>query len=572
MAEVYFPGLQILKADMVLTHGVEPSVCIIEAIPEPTYIRQPGTLSFVDGGTVINFENAAVSGITVLPPQEDRLPRWLVKIEDRRWKWRNTGPVVAALNQRRRDGWLQEGPHYLYGGPYGAQDLLVLLLDYIGETGYDVSQVPNTISPRVNWDHVSVTEALGDLVSRLGMYVCLRLDGTIAICPPGVGNDLPALPGAQRIAEYLWSPQDIPNQITLIGGPTIVESKFWLTPVIWDTDAGLKRLSQVSWPMEQLGFQEPVFFTAVPATTLADGDSYRTLAFRYLYRLYKIYFFADLTTRIRISLEEVLGPGAAAPGQDIILEAGMDQVLPLVDHKLINVGRDEITGRHYPPPGYVQGVFYDGQMPTVGATFTVPAMGTTLGPARYTGNYSLDLEQGLVYFDEPVNRLVGYFRPAYLFLTACHHIYETTGTAHRYRRVRQVGGTGNPLVVKREDLILAMWNKYEISNDYNARASSTGVVTNAAIVNPEADAYLDILQAMFSLPGPHLEMMYLGFTDIELSGNVHQVQWHIGRDGAYTRGSRNFKFCLYDEVTGEQRLDGQSYNYIDSPVARQRHI
>ena len=105
-----FPGLQVYGADMLHTHGVTPSVCVLTCEPTPGFVNR-GSLEFRENGIVkFAFHDCALTSPTTLPPQFNRSPRIRVNVLDRRWKWRYRR-VNGRYNRRNSDGSIVTGTH-----------------------------------------------------------------------------------------------------------------------------------------------------------------------------------------------------------------------------------------------------------------------------------------------------------------------------------------------------------------------------------------------------------------------------------------------------------------------------
>jgi hypothetical protein len=123
--------------------------------------------------------------------------------------------------------------------------LATLLLDAMGETSYDVADLPTDPRPKVEWDYENPAAALASLCDELGFKVVLQLDGTVALRQAGFGAALPS--GPQMSISTEIDPPERPDKITVITGRSRFQADVKLKAVGLDTDGKIKPINDLSY-------------------------------------------------------------------------------------------------------------------------------------------------------------------------------------------------------------------------------------------------------------------------------------------------------------------------------------
>ena len=179
-----FPGIRIiLSASMTFSDGISPSTCTIRFPPDEEITEQVGTLKFTYGDEVIEFPEAGIVFNSLKADASGQ--EWSIQIQDRRWKWQY-GIISGIYNLRKSDGRLD--PVLPRKTP---QELATLLLDAMGEVGYDVSKLPNKSRPETAWTTANPAKELASLCESLSCRIVLGLDNKVRILVDGEGADLP---------------------------------------------------------------------------------------------------------------------------------------------------------------------------------------------------------------------------------------------------------------------------------------------------------------------------------------------------------------------------------------------
>lgn len=268
---VYFPGLVVRGATMTFSPGVQPSIAALTTIPQPNYLHRVGDLVFSFDGITIRFRNCAVKQSTVKVSTTGHL--WTIYVMDRRWRWQ-FGHVSGHYNKRESDG-----KKIIDSTRALPQDLARICFHAMGETQYDVSQLPNDVLPEIQWDYDSAADSLDSLCAQLGCLVVLGLDDVARIWRIGWGYDLPNI--------QVMSPQSateggvVPASVIAIAqSESLYEEDFTLEAVGLDRDGSYRPLEELAY-LPAKGYFDPWLDGVV------DDEDLRK-AKRTVYRCYRV--------------------------------------------------------------------------------------------------------------------------------------------------------------------------------------------------------------------------------------------------------------------------------------------
>ncbi len=559
-----FPGIdQIVEASFTLSHGITPSVAMIEMAPQEDFIGEGGTLSFFFDGVEIDFPDCKVDWASFEVNQSSG-NRWHLSILDRRWKWA-FGTFSLTANTRAPDGTIDPVRQK------DAQTIAALCLQAMNEQGFDVSLVPGNAYPLVEWDHENPARALASLCDELGLRIVLRLDNTVGIYPLGQGDDLPV--DLTVMANSLTiNPPEIPDSLLLVGGVSRFQMDFFLEPVGLDVNGAIVPINNLSY-MPKGGWAKadwPDFESVAVA--------WRSLAEMSVYKWYRICANTDGSLPLFIpgygavySLWQILpiedvqvltfADGDPASGQALAEQAGAveeAEVNVMVPNPILPDAEEEyvaaLLNQAMVPgqlkrslPAVVYGIWDDG----------IGLYNTDQGTV-YGDKFEIDREFGIVKFEECLLQIVnpaqvwvkGELKPvpnwdpkqmsykqAELYLRCAVSVRDpVTWSYHRYEKLRDLGGTygTGPFVVRQEDLALAVVPQMDAKT-----LKYTAVYDNRQRdLNPLAEVYLDKAQLEFQVKQPY-EITYAGIKAISPDGAVQQVTWTVGSSGATTRASYN---------------------------------
>jgi len=568
-----FPGLNTIRSgSFTLSHGISPSAAVIEITPQNNFAVQGGTLEITYGGTVISFPDCRLDMASLTVGTDGRT--WSLRVLDRRWKW-EFGHISGSYNLRKPTG------HINPATEKSPRELASLLLQAMGETHFDVQQLPNETRPFVEWSYDNPAEQFQQLCDSLGCRVVLGIDNKVRICRLGNGANLPT--DKVQTAGYGFDPPEMPDSFLFVAAPTKYQMKFILEAVGLDTDGELKLIKDLSFNPKGAGEvhgwanQQPDVLPALMGTDTLS-ERLRAFALTTVFRWYRVKEPATLDWKV--------------PWYGTI--KSIKQVLPLINNLLTE---ETPLGERLPQPqqASIEGKFYN----SIGdpKTFVNTPRGT-----RYPGGFTIDGVRGIVQFSDPVFQFVrcetnltktsssdtivqagsyAYF-PAQLVLECVVNVQddkdrETQRFTKELRLTNQKFSTRSK-VIKRDDVALTVRAQYQAAQsiayglaDASTIATATAPLTpyvqtnvvtnekdtglngiNSSGVKSIANYYLAEERATY-LPKESLETSYSAIVAINPDGVIHQVSWSVGLSGATTKASKNSEFDLRLPSHSERR-------------------
>lgn len=500
---VSFPGLTniALGAEMIFSRGPYPSSCLIRTLVEPSLTATVGTLAIGDDdGNVVQFPEACVNRATLRHNQGAKHHRWSVQVWDRRWKWAG-GQIEGEYNTRLRDGLLKPATKRT------ARELAHMLLQAMGETGFDVTAIPNNAFPPITWKCANPALALEELANLFACTIVLGLDNQVRIVQVGVGDVLTDTGDEVTYFPFNLIPSRVPSGINICMGDVRWQLKWELEPVGLEplTDE-LRHINDLSYkPAGGWGDQWWCEFAGV-------DPAYKPLAHKYVWRWWRV---------------RQLAEGGYKPDKCPFDVTSIEQHLPIEPTLLKSA--ETPTGSFTRQP-FVEGRFWtQGDMPTISPAFT-----------RHSGDFKIHGEMGVVEFEYPVLYLTnGTLDNAVLYLTASSRMRGEDGKEHAsYGYGLELGGQGKPQVVRHPELALAILHEYDGSN-------LTGSGSNKADVDAEAAVYASALARPYQ-SSQFQDVTYQGIKQQRLDGAIAQIQWRVGlQHGCQTRISRMHEFSPY---------------------------
>jgi hypothetical protein len=525
-----FPGLQQIVAwSYTLSHGISPGVAHVEIAPQFGVPAEIGTMLISFGDVELAFPGCVVDYANVRRDGSGMIVS--LAILDRRWAWRY-GQISGRHNVRQRNGELDPDTEQ------APQDLAALLLAAMGESGFDVSGLPNQSRPEVDWVCANPAQELADLAESLGCRVVLDLDSRVSLQAAGVGADFPVT-GTERTQNFGIDPPVRPDSLLLVGGPTRFQTKFRLEAVGLEQTGQIKPINSLSYK-PAAGWGNEAYFGFA---NVANADN-RALARRTIYRWYRVKCTAPFTTAGQFPIGGYDGP-VQSLWQVLPLERGQVETYTDVDQ----IER--------PKPPEVAGIYWDRSLDGK----NIPAQ------RRYRGKFSLDAERGIVRFAEPVMQISSSapgFAEAELYLTVAHAVkdlatlQEVRQTTERVLPGEPIG-TG-PCVLRRDELVLAVVTQYDSGNN------PTGTIDNADEIDQEANETLDAAEAGLTTLETGL-VEYAGVVPINPDGAIQQVEWRGGLSGCVTRAGRNSEFSLAIPTWRERRVAERRRDAAQGPAS-----
>lgn len=522
---ITYPGVvQAVKCRYTRSTGTQPGHAILEYLPQGGNIAASGTLEFSYGGDTVTLLNCRVDVATLLGDSEAGYTS-VVKIWDRRWAWYAGGEISGAYNLRSQySGNLETDTEK------NPRELAALLLDAMGETGYDVSALPTVDRPTVEWDYSHPATELERLCEQFGVLICLKIDTDVVVLEtPGVGAVL-STTDSYSLA-YAVDVEETPDSVRVVGFPVRFQSKLKLRAVGKELDGQILPINDLSYkPAAGWGIADNNFL-------VVTNETARRYARESVFKWYQVYAQADLTQNV---------PGYG----DVVL---IENILPLDGTKLNTYHDDPISGLERADEAFIEGEWFDTQTDTQGlvAPFSL-----------FNGDFVLDREVGLVkIFGEQLYRDGLIRREADLYLTAAYYILDPVfRTRVRYVNLRNLGGTNGtgPFVVKRDDIKLQYTALY-------TGATPTGTTSNLTEVDAQAEAQLDATVAGY-VNDEAYDAKYNGLKLIEIDGLIRQVTFKMDSRDTSERGG--CETCVSLNTESDPYVDRRGTRRIKREVAR----
>ena len=521
----FFPGIQqIVGAEYSLGHGITPGVCSMQIAPQSSLIAEGGTLEFTFDSVLLQFRGCKVDQGTLLRNSQNQIVN--LSILDRRWRWA-FGSISGAYNLRIENGELINNDGTGTAGlveitEEDPQQLATLCLEAMGETGFDVSSLPNLARPLVQWEYDNPAQALASLCEELGCRGVLGLDNRVRIQRVGVGSALPLSPDIRDDSASI-DPPERPDKISVVAGRTRYQVDFELEAVGVEKDDIIKLVDDLSYkPTAGWSKSDLPHFMSVSDTKL------RELAKKCVFRWYRV--------KVPVSI-----PGFGKNNDQV---KSLTQLL-LEDEQVATRVEDGLTKNK---PAQVHGIFqitddYKNKGDP-NADGTGPLTPTPDDDAIWRGGFSIDSDTGIVKFGERLLRNAGtstlpVWGPAKLILrAACSVRDETTRSWQHYEDTRNYGnafGT-RARIIKRDEIHLAFTPIYAAGTGYPTAVSVLD--DNKATIDPELQHYLNAAEQEYQVTNPQ-SRTYAGLKAISPDGAIQQVTWSVGGAGATTRASRN---------------------------------
>jgi hypothetical protein len=492
-----FPGInQVRRCRYTRGIGTMPDVAHLEIVPQAEIIAYSGTLVMFYNEIGVEFPKCKIDRGSFDLTVNGHVMR--LNILDRRWVWRFKH-VRGHYNVKFPDGTIVPGTERT------PQFLASILLTAMGETGYNVSLLPNFDRPTVDWDYANAADALSRLCEERGCLISLDLDDRVRLYP--LGFTAVSLPTFDvRTASFGIDSPERPDRIILVGGRTLVQSKLLLAAIGIDIDGSLQLLDNLSYtPSAGWGEEDETF-----GNVLSEfGEAAQALAKRSVYRWYIVKAQAD--------------GGQTIPGYQGD-SVGLWQILPIRDVKIDTY--TDFNGIKRPLPASVEGVY-----------FKTGLAGNTTANTEVATPATLDPRLGIVKFSTHVFKIDSSGKPvaADLYLTTSYHVQHAyTRHYERLDRFITLGNAGyGEEIIRRPDLVQVVVANYSTSSPTNL----TGVTNNFSSVNNEAYAHL--AAAALNFQGHlQLNLEYRGILPISTNGQNRQVTWEVDMN-------RGFKTWVY---------------------------
>ncbi len=551
-----FPGInQIINGSYSLIHGISPGVAQLTIAPQENFIGASGDLIIVYADVRIVLPDSKLDKHSFQRTQGGLT--WRLDILDRRWKWRF--PTISGMYNLRDDG-----NKLIKDTEKTPQQLAKILLEEMGEKGFEVDKLPNQTRPLVEWDFTNAANALATLCDSLGCRVVLHIDNTVIIEKLGKGAKLPI--SNVSISDNTGSidPPEKPGKLKAVGGLTRHQVDFNMFPVGLDVDGTIKPIEELSYaPGEKIAGGEVVKgWPGVDPEYPFDDDFEISLeaelAKTTVFRWYRIEIndhtlerfeenqqsgFSDLRLS-QVFTGQLSGKFNAGPWKGELKT--LDQILPLqnaqVDTRIEN-------GVEVPKLPEIWGVWFGGELGSDGNITDdfLPYEKTKddTPEAFYERPFELDTKKGLVKFTEPLySYLINPNTQKQIAVSAKLAIRlavtfkdEKTRAVQRFELERKIGPDDTKAqIIKRPEIVFQRRMQFSFMETLK---QSNVILDNEEDVKKEANFYLDITEKTLNEVKQPQSIGYNGIVPIDVDGAIHQVTWSVGPSGAKTRASFN---------------------------------
>ena len=550
---ITFPGLdQILGGSVVIGHGLAPGKIVVTVPPQADFPSPIGDCVFAYDDFYATFPDCKVDRFE-FHKGDDGKGTWSVYILDRRWRWASRvggGQVSGYYNTRRNDN------EVIKDTIKSAKDLAKLCLEAMGESGYDLSDMPEDVYPQTEWDYAYAPEALQQLCDQLGMRIVMTLDSKVRLKVGGVGA---TLPNDETVLEDSLSIDvpELPDTIILVAGKNRYQGDFKLEAVAKDVGGKIVPLRYASYFNDIAMSDFPNFLN------IAD-EKLRALAKESAFR-----WFARL--------EELSLPGVDEDSIEV------KRILPFENEQ---VATQTIEGDECNLPAWVFGRFWsqsadkmqnnlgldkDGKENEITSdTFAKLEDGS---PLLATG-WTLDQKHGIVKFSDVIYAVeksydkdgnpngVKTVEPSiYLRCAVSLRDKDTRAWLHRERK-RTYGTSGSkPRYILKPEI---SWNVEYVAKDDSLQ-------DNAQDVDDLLDYYLDKAEAEYQFTDPR-SITYGGWRKIDLDGAIQQYSLILMEDSgkAITRASRNREELDIEISYKDRRLSEKIQAAVKATAERDR--
>lgn len=511
--------------------GVTPQPWVMWAIPQLTQIDPIGTLFFTDGVISLTLPSCKKRKEEVVYGTKG--PMLKITGVDRREFWHGKA-IDGRYNIRDAEGEIIQSTEKT------PQQLAQLLFEAMGEPFANVSALPNSDRPEVNWECAPAASELEELCSR---YACVPgLDistNTAGIFVESQGSPLPNNLDVRWFHETLSGV--LPNRIEACAGYVQIQSKLQLEPVLEDTNGEFQTADDVDyapdggWAGNVSDLEDPL---QPDNPNFSEENRARA---KQLWKLWRVVGFAD---------------GSLDPQIEGLLPVNdVGELLPL---------SDRLLARYHAEDGEVGRDAYLVGTASLGHDPDTPAANTDEG-TRIPVEFTIDGETGIIKTSVPVPKTDDLeFAAADLWVVCTHMIrHPDLHQYTRYVRFLQPGGVGGVYTARRPDIIPQFVVEYGTGENHTV---VQGVTDNADAVNQLLDDEIALHVARLS-PQLATVVEYNGVQPISPDGAIGYVLWMLDCErrpvskasdrNCITLGYRNIEggdFVVYARERARQSL------------------
>ena len=195
--------------------GTQPAIGTMTVFPQYGIPAQDGDVVLTYNGNTITLKDLHIDSVRYEVGGGGQIVE--VRFLDSRWKWAHrsiSGRYNFRLPDNRIDPAHEKTP----------QELATLCFQALGESLFNVTELPNHARLDVDWNHANPAQELDRLCHALGCRIVpVRSLGGWRIVVTGAGADLPDFP-AEDVGQGI-DPQEIPDYIKIVTAPIRYQMK-----------------------------------------------------------------------------------------------------------------------------------------------------------------------------------------------------------------------------------------------------------------------------------------------------------------------------------------------------------
>lgn len=486
---IIIPGIdKFIGASYVDTLGLLPSAVIADIVPQATFPFQLVPVLMGDGLNSFTLPDCAMDRSRLRINREGQITQ--ITLLDRRWYWKY-GEINGGYNHRNLDGTIKAGTEKT------PRELATLLLTAMGETGFDVSQLPNTERPEVYWECAVPADELAKMLHSYGCDMAMNwITNTANIVRLGVGANLPN--GSLFTVDFGVDVAQVPAVVKACANRTIYQSKLKITPMAKETDGEYVPYDEVSYEPAGGWIETTDPYDLLPGQ---PDTVEHALANESVYRVFKIEEQSDGT-------QDVPDYGEVEDIEDL---------LP-ISHRLA----ESSDSGDQPAHAFVQGKIWLEEDED-----SLDGLINTVNTYRVKRKFVIDGERGLIFFDRPMVYLseAEKWEPAELYIMVSYHVKTEKGSYARYARQQNIPNGLGTHVERRDDI-----ERTVIATYTDDGLTPTGTTDNDTVINAELDETIEAAKNEFETEQSTVAG-YNGTVPISLSGRVRQVAYTVRRHG-----------------------------------------
>lgn len=488
-ANIQVTGIsQVIRGRYTNSLGWLPGVAVVDIIPQASIPYSVVSVSFTDGANTVTLQDCRIDQMRAMRSTRGAVMRLWIK--DRRWRWEGLGHISGTYNIPKADGTIWSASEKT------PRQLMSLVLDALGETGYSVTNLPNSHRPFVSWEMAVPAQAGDALLRDAGCDIAYNpFANSVGVVQLGYGT----IPGWTNVSSISTGIDvaELPSEIIAVAGRTRFQAKFKLKPKAIETTGVVVDADAVSYEPAGGWTDEDD-----PEDLLSGGDPLdAALANGSVFRIYET---------------ETLASGTLVlPGYGSV--SSRDLMLPILD--TLNTTWTAPDGQEIPELPYTEGsIAVEDELIGLGNSDFV----------RIDEPFTIDNDAGQIRFSRPVYKLAdgvgedGIDFPD-LYLTVCCHLRDSAYKYHRYSVSTPVPGapTTPPLVIRAEDIEARYTAVYD--TDGTTLLSTTDNLTEVQArlneaINAQLGKYITSTATVVKMNGIKL---------VALSGQVQSVTWNV---------------------------------------------